>query len=183
MSPSTRQTTRCWAGQGNRPWPTGSHKLKPMLQNNPPATARYQRLKQAGWARKGLNWEVAPWLVLSAINNPDITKQILLLDPGTAEAYEYQWRVCQPMLGNIREIVKSDGGAFAAVLLATPAQTSAEFPVVREELGIDIPGRALRDARVNNLLGAYCRQAKISCIDTLGAFRAGNAARRAFLSG
>jgi len=147
--------------------PLTPNKLEKMLSSNPEARARYHRLNKAGWVAKGLGWDVAPWLVLSAIFEPRFTKNVLLLDPKTRPAFEFQWKICAQVIKNFQAIVEKAGSRFILVLLATPAQTSPEFLANRKALGIDIPQLALTDSHVNDGLMVFCKREGVQCIDTL----------------
>jgi len=141
--------------------------LKKSIGGNPHQIARYQALKDAGWVAKGERREISPWLIISAISNPDITRHALLLDPKTRSAMEHQWAICQQTIKSISETIESTGAKFVLMVLATPAQVSSRFLAARRLLGMNTPDEALTDTSVNDRLISFCEKEQLTCIDTL----------------
>ncbi len=151
--------------------PLSPKKIRQILKNKPKAMARYKQLVTSGWVARGLRWDVAPWLVLGAISQPNSLKKFLLLDSQRSPAHRFQWRICMEVLKNFRNLVKKLNHRFVVVILATPAQTSPQFIENRKSLGINIPKIALTDTRVNSRIMVFCQKHEIRCIDTLGEIR------------
>ena len=145
--------------------------LEKKLSGNPERLARYHALKEAGWVAKGERWKISPWLIRSAIFNPDFGTHSLFLDPKTYAAMNYQWAICENVIKAMAEIVEASGAKFVLLVLATAPQVSPEFLAAHRSLGIDIPDRALTDLTVNNKLKAFCDKEHLRCIDTLDATR------------
>jgi len=147
--------------------PLEPHALKKTIAGNPEQTVRYQTLKDAGWVAKGERREISPWLIVSAITNPDIARHALLLDPKTRPAMEHQWDICQQAIKSISKTIEATEAKFVLMVLATPAQVSREFLAARRLLGMNIPDIALTDTSVNDRLKTFCEKEHLICIDTL----------------
>ena len=162
------------SGHGN---PLDPDRLMPEVEAAGEAVRqRYARLKATGWIGMGQRWKISPWLIRTAIFNPDHARHALFQVPDSVSAMNSQWRVCEGLIRHMAETVTDAGAAFVLLTLTPGYQADPKFLQFRNQIGIPVPATALADDTTDAKIGALCQRDGLNCVRTLAPVRAAIAA-------
>ncbi len=132
---------------------------------------QYARLQRDGWIERGLNWQVNPWLVHSAILHPSGPADALVVREPTRRAMEQEWQLCEAVLLECRAAAAA---ARAELLILAVPSAQAVAPQSLEflrQLGCEVDDQMLRTRTVNDWLAGFAVRFGIPCVDPIETFR------------
>lgn len=139
------------------------------------AGPRHQRLRkftEAGWIKKGLDWDINPWLIRSMLLDRHGARSALGLDRADLQALECEWKLCEGLLVEMNKAAEEMNAVLVVLALPSAYQVSEDAVAFLDQLGCDTTPDMITSRVVNDWLVTTCKRRGLPCIDALPALRA-----------